>query len=241
MCNELKCFYTNATSLNNKLNETKEFIIKNGYPHILLFSETWYNKKSTTSIEHYQLFMKNRKEQDGGGVAIYVRKDIRCSEFKVNDIEQIEQIWCSIEHNNKKILVGCIYRPPTTNKELNKEINISLVEARSLVTTKIFSGMIVVGDFNHNDIIWQDDENMNIKYKFKSKNGKKTSRNFIECIEKNRMIQHVNGPTYNENFLDLILSDQYDRVSKLSIGPPLSNSKKNYLHSTINFCVSTYD
>jgi hypothetical protein len=73
----LRCFYTNATSLVNKIDELKVLIHQKKRPHILLITETWFNEKSLTSIAGYNAYLRNREQTIGGGVAIYVRTDIK--------------------------------------------------------------------------------------------------------------------------------------------------------------------
>jgi len=66
----------------------------------------------------------------------------------------------------ESILVGCIYRPEIlkingvmrdkgTHKKRDDEINKSIRLAGSLVGhNKKFQGLIVAGDFNYNEIMW---------------------------------------------------------------------------------------
>jgi hypothetical protein len=237
--NKLHCFYTNATSLNSrlKLDQFKLLIQQKNKPHLLLITETWFNVNSVSNIPGYKLYAKNREQTSHGGVAIYVRDDINSLEVTVNkeQSESSEQIWCSINLIKEKILVGCIYRPPTARFESSAEINKSIELAKSLVDAKMFDSIIIAGDFNFSDILWfQEDKCSKWKIKGRGK-GSRLSRDFISCIEQNLLTQHVLEPTFGLNFLDLVLSDDPARIQEVEIGPPISGSKKNRLHSSIEW------
>ena len=73
----LTCFYTNATSLNNraKWNEFLLLIHTKTHPHIICITETWFNINSIRNIKGYTIYCKDQQEIRGGGVAIYIRND----------------------------------------------------------------------------------------------------------------------------------------------------------------------
>ena len=62
--NSLKCWYTNATSLNNKWDQFKSEIILDSYPDLIFVTETWFNDYSLRNIDQYKLFSKDRKYSD---------------------------------------------------------------------------------------------------------------------------------------------------------------------------------
>ena len=74
--NKLNCFYTNARSVINKLEEL-ELYVHEEKPHIIGITETWGNSKienSEISFDGYQTFRKDRKNRIGGGVLLYNKK-----------------------------------------------------------------------------------------------------------------------------------------------------------------------
>ena len=74
--NRFKCFYTNATSLSNKL-ASLETLFAMEDPDAVFVSETWYNENSCPGFENYTLHRKDRVGQRmGGGVCIYIKKSI---------------------------------------------------------------------------------------------------------------------------------------------------------------------
>ncbi len=164
--------------------------------------------------------------------AIYVRNDLTCNEVDLSRIlngDQIEQVWCSVNLNYERIAVGCIYRPPTARRETSRAINECLKEAKSLVDSGSFSSLLVAGDFNYRKIKWNHGE-----WKLNDKCCP-LSIDFVGTLEANFLYQHVSNPTFGKNFIDLVITDDPIRVQSTIIGPPLSNSKENKLHSTIRW------
>ena len=66
--------YTNATSLENKLNELK-LICEMDKPHIFAVTETWFRSTSLSNMDGYNVYRKDRLDGKGGGVALYVSKN----------------------------------------------------------------------------------------------------------------------------------------------------------------------
>lgn len=138
------CLYTNATSLNNKLNDFKAEIVAQGFSQIVFVTETWFGENSVPFIDNYVLYRKDRKSR-GGGVAIYVRENL-CSYEVVSDrlnSKDVEQSWCEIRVGSENILVGCIYRAPKSDFANMKKITENLREAKRLVETKRFSNLLI--------------------------------------------------------------------------------------------------
>ncbi len=101
----LSCWYTNATSLNNKYNDLL-IEINCKKPQIIIICETWWTEASATNIIGYSLFRKDRTDKKGGGVCIFVEESIKSysiSHPKLSN-KNIEQVWCVIEVGGEKIL-----------------------------------------------------------------------------------------------------------------------------------------
>lgn len=67
-CKELSIWYTNATSLNNKIDELR---LQNEIyePGVIFVTVTWFKAESDVNINNYNIFRKDRKTH-GGGVCI---------------------------------------------------------------------------------------------------------------------------------------------------------------------------
>lgn len=135
----LHCWAHNPNSLNST--KIRELTVRlNSYdkmrPHLLFFCETKFNETSQTKLDGYSLIRKDREGRQGGGVCIYALEEIKMIEVKddVLNSKEIEQIWCIIHHGVDKILVGCMYRPPSSclidPHATNKVLSDSLREAR---------------------------------------------------------------------------------------------------------------
>lgn len=121
LTNSIKSVYTNATSLN--ASKRAELLARFPQVDAIFVTETWFQPNFHTHIDHFREFRKDR-DGTGGGVVIYVRDSFMSSEVSDPSLRnilnlqnsQVEQVWCEISPttNSKKILLGCIYRPPST-------------------------------------------------------------------------------------------------------------------------------
>ena len=86
----------------------------NGDVDIIGVSETFYRETSLIRLENYSVINVNRKDRNGGGVAIYVRKGLQSKVLSTSKGEagKPEYIICEILVGSTKILFACVYRPP---------------------------------------------------------------------------------------------------------------------------------
>lgn len=87
----------------------------------IAISETWLNEEqtSTVQIEGFDLYTINRSNKRGGGVALYIRSSyhseiIRNMSFSIYNLTECVTVEIHFERA-KNIIIGCVYRPPTTN------------------------------------------------------------------------------------------------------------------------------
>ena len=78
----LSCWYSNATSLNNKFDEFFEEI-NASKSQVVFVCETWWTDKSATNVPGYNLYRKDRQFSRGGGVCIYIRDNL--NSYPVNE------------------------------------------------------------------------------------------------------------------------------------------------------------
>ncbi|CAF0708880.1 unnamed protein product [Brachionus calyciflorus] len=155
--NKLSCYYTNATSLANKKNELR-IIIDQCSPDLVGVTETWFNLQSIRTIDGFTQYSKDRLSGNGGGVIIYVKnsyKSFEVTEEELN-VTSIEHVWCKIISGKDILLVGCIYRPPNSTREISTQINKVISQAKHLVEQKKFTSLLIFGDFNHPNIKWSN-------------------------------------------------------------------------------------
>ncbi|KAI8500958.1 hypothetical protein Bbelb_210530 [Branchiostoma belcheri] len=137
-----------------KLSEL-ELYLNNENISILGLTETWFNdsiKDSDISIPGYStLLRKDRKGQVGGGVALLICDLLPCK--RRPDLESNnsswQDLWAEIWVNGNKILVACIYRPPTAPDTFFQDFEHNVAKA---VDEK--GQIIITGDFNCHNSAW---------------------------------------------------------------------------------------
>ena len=87
-----------------------------GQIDVFCFCETWLNKDidNLYSMDNFNKISLHREGKRGGGVTIFCKKYIK---FEIiNSISSIsnslEKVFIETTIDNKKYLIGCIYRPP---------------------------------------------------------------------------------------------------------------------------------
>ena len=130
--------------------------------------------------------------------------------------------------NKKRVLVGCIYRPPHSCRDYNLALNNSIGKANQYYDMGKFPTMLVGGDFNYSDISWSNEGGIC------EKGGRNSSIEFLDHVNANLLTQHV-APTFVNKTLDLILTNDPQRIYSITHGPPLGSSKKNKLHLTLTW------
>ena len=207
---KLSCYYANARSLGNKMEEL-ELIAELQKPHIIGITESWGKTEvmdSEISLNGYTMYREDRQDgRKGGGVLLYidsklkvtVRNDLINKKFK-------ECIWCDIISGTEKTLIGICYRSP----------NSTALEDDGLIEIINKTGeeqVIIMGDFNLPDIEWST-----------LSASSKTGIKFVDCIQDSFLVQHVNENTRCKNILDLVLSSESSMIENLTIGEPLGTS-----------------
>lgn len=235
---QIKCWYTNSTSLNNKINELS-IIAEVEKPDVMLISETWFNEESIRNVDGYAIYYKDRNNRIGGGVCIYIRDNIKHRPTRIKRLNdsKIEEIWCEIEIEEEKILIGCIYRPPTyinnsNQKEVGNEINMSIRSAYEAINSGELTGVIIGGDFNYGNIRWSSSGTGTVR-------GKETIENkFIETLNDCHLYQNVMFPTFYTEYekpsklLDLCITDSMERINSIERGAPLGSSEHSHVSLT---------
>ena len=138
--------------------------------HVITLSETWLNGKipsSMVDIEGYTLHRQdrvNRTKVRGGGLVVYISKDINVDDHKFSRINscnkdiEIQCVLLDIPHV-RQIIIFNIYRPPQGNfKTFSTYLLDAITTAYSLGNTN--AEMYLMGDFN---IDFLDNKNQHSK------------------------------------------------------------------------------
>ena len=149
--NGIQCFYTNADSLPNKLGElmTRMQDEKNSY-EVIGITEIYPKNcrympgKAELQIEGYELFLSESTSFSKRGAALYINKKLKSEEIKFKE-KFDESVWAQIKlNNNDMLLLGCIYKSPSSSPENLDELNKLLI---TVSKEKKFSHIMVIGEF----------------------------------------------------------------------------------------------
>lgn len=218
---KLKCFYTNAHSMGNKKEELEILTQENKYD-VIGITETWWDETHewNTKLRGYNLFLRNRLNKKGGGVALYVRETYTSSEIQVSENgSPVETVWVRIqgEKNRKDTIVGVYYRPPGQTEDIDE----LFLQQMTMVSNK--HDTVIMGDFNYPDICWE------------SLSGKTHgSTKFLSSLADNFICQKVEKKTRGSAILDLILTNKEEMVEEVRVAGTLGCSD----HAIIEFYIT---
>lgn len=153
---KLKCYYTNADQLRNKLQEL-EVRIRDQQPHVIWITEV-KPKNQTHQLNpaeftlmtgsEYQMFTRNIEDKSGRGMILYIHKSLQATEVKM-DTEFQENLFVKVKLNGKdELLIGIIYRSESGTEQNNSKLCEIITESVGLG----FSHYLVMGDFNYPNI-----------------------------------------------------------------------------------------
>jgi hypothetical protein len=84
--------------------------------------------KAELQIEGYELFLSESTSFSKRGATLYINKKLKSEEIKFN-VKFEESVWAQIRlNNNDMLLLGCIYKSPSSSPE-------NLDELSKLLTT----------------------------------------------------------------------------------------------------------
>lgn len=248
------CIYTNATSLNSPSKKADLQIRTCLSTDIIFVTETWYHALSDPQLANFKFFKKDRNGK-GGGVIIYTKDNLYSSELTDPALRRnlceannaVEQVWCEVSRDpsDRKLLLGCIYRPPLNSRTSQDKllhtqtidfINKSISIAAKAIENELYDGLCLAGDFNFPDLKWSSDMVLNC--------GKPDgpAGTFLDTLNGNSLHQAVRDPTFFNslfqptNVLDLIISDRAERTDIISIDPPLGSTSQG--HGVIHFSLN---
>ena len=238
----LKCLYSNADQLLNKIEDLKALIAKEK-PDIMLITEV-IPKAQKNEIYETQMkipgyethcnfkFTENNLGASGKrGVAIYVKDDIKSDEVTIKK-EYGDQMWIRIKLKGKdSLLIGCLYRSPTNDLARLNETTEEICKIIEEATSQNSTHLLICGDFNYPNIDWENDY----------VDEASPIRRFIDTIQSTHLHQHVSQPTryrhdQEPSLLDLILTNEEGMLQNLSHNPGLGESD----HECLNFDLCCY-
>lgn len=141
MSKVLRVVSLNACSVNKA--SSLEDVISCYHPYVLVITETWLHaavQDSQVVPSSYELILK-AKESRGGAVAVAIKNNVAFT--LLEDIINHESVWCQIKFLGKSILLGGVYRPPSSSLEYLEAIQNYLADNMNSRTR-----IKITGDFN---------------------------------------------------------------------------------------------
>ncbi len=186
----------------------------------MVITETWANSPhlvSELSLPGYEIFQKNRTNKEGGDVICYVKSTLAAIKIDKQNAENYDTVYVEITHNNKKLIIATVYRPPKVQAVDDTAL---YDEIQSLIQSK---NAIVIGDFQCANVDWR----LLI--------GDQERSRFIIMVEDSFLTQVVTQPTRQNNILDLVLISDPDLVRNCEVEEKLGGSDHNII--SFNVCV----
>ena len=121
---------------------------------VIIITETWLKKQHSTKmfdINGYLCYRRDRIKRRGGGVAIYISKEVKSEVFSTNnDNDLFEVLWIKTYINESECLIGGLYHPPqpSYNPKLLLEYLERTIEDFANNSSSASSVLILAGDFN---------------------------------------------------------------------------------------------
>ena len=228
---DINILYTNMDCY---INKRKEFCLFLGTlcsrPHVIALTEVNSKKQDAEKVEEselqidgYNLYCSNLSVEKRRGVLLYV--DVALSTTQLDIASEFnEYIAVKIRGRASELIVCNVYRSPNSSSENDISLSECITRVNSYNCRKI-----LVGDFNFPVINWQD---------WTVSSTSTSAGNFLSCLRKNFLFQHVDQPTrargsQTPHALDLVITDE-DFISDIEYLSPVGKSD----HSVLNFCVN---
>nr|VZI50477.1 unnamed protein product [Spirometra erinaceieuropaei] len=206
---KLTFFYTNVQSILPKLDELK-IDIYDLSPDVASLTETWLSENvddRELMLPGFQLFQRDRRERQGGGVVTYVKDGLLVSEKTEQFACSAETIWLTIGvPRSHSLEVLTVYRPPRNDPEADARL------LEELGRFALRPDVLIMGDFNAPLINWSSLYARGTELAF--------DRHFLDMALRSFLTQHVLFPTraregQQSNCLDLVLTKSMHSIDEL--------------------------
>ena len=124
----------------------KDFVADKDY-HVIGVTESWLHQdipNNLISLPNYNLIRNDRKNKRGGGVALYLKNNLKYDVLFTESHEFLESIWVKICLKKQIYVIGTVYRPPNTDSSLF----ISTFEDTLINIFSTYDEILCMGDFN---------------------------------------------------------------------------------------------
>lgn len=230
MCNsfttKLNLLCWNAQSIFNKQLEFFDYLVKKNI-HVAIVSETWLKPCKSFFHKNYYCYRNDRRDEEHGGVAIVIQRNIKHKLLESINTKVIESIPISIETQTGPItIVGAYF---SNSKRDPMTYNLFQQDIQKLTAFK--GSFIISGDLNSRHRFWNC-----------FRGNKPGTILFNEMSNKNFNILYPHSPTYfptqaryvHPSTIDIIISNGLHDISNIITSNELFSD-----HLPIEFNVTT--
>ena len=178
------------------------------------------------AIDGFSLFRVDRGISKGGGLLLYVQENLKttiCTEM--SKIQFDESLWCTISTGpaNQKLLVGLIYRSPSSSC-LNNDALLNLIEAATEIID--ISHVLIMGDINYPEIDFATNT--------VNAGTDAAPTKFLDKMQELFLHQHVTHFTrfrsnHEPSVLDYVITDDGNLIDEIHYDAPLGKSDHLFL------------
>ena len=177
---------------------------------VIGITETWATPEiddGELSIEGYTMFRKDRSGSKGGGLILYVNHSVRaCVNDTLTSSNFEESLWCNVELQQKRLLIGLCYRSPSSDGVNDRQL-LNLMEKAA--NGAGMHHVVILGDFNFPQI---DYENENVAARDDDPATLYFNKTQDLCLH-----QHVRKPTrfrqhQTPSTLDYVFTDEENLI-----------------------------
>ena len=115
---DMRCLQANVRSLNTS-RSLLELTALDHRSKMMLLQETWALKGMTDLKDFLPPLFKQRVNQEGGGVAIFVLKTAKIVPLNQYDVKDLEAVWADAMTGQVRSVVGSVYIAPGQVKQLD--------------------------------------------------------------------------------------------------------------------------
>jgi exonuclease III len=154
--NSIDVLHVNARSLKKNYDKLETLLLNIAHTiTAVAVTETWLsdNNYSAYNLPGYNFECLSRNNRTGGGVGIYLNSNMiyKARTDLCRMLNSIECLFIEVPQVNcKNILLGCIYRPPSSDNSLIDIFNLELLNLLQIIASEKDKTIILAGDFNLN-------------------------------------------------------------------------------------------
>ena len=168
--------------------------------NILAASETWLGPSipdSAMTMPRFQTPFRQDRNENGGGVCIFVHNELPCVHHNDLDNPQIEIMRTDLSASSQTILIGCCYRPPDSPESFYKELEDVLEKIHGF-----HFPIVLLGDFHAKNKEWFDGDSTN--------HHGSTLKNLMDHFDMHQLVNeptHLNNEGKHTSLLDLAFTN----------------------------------